>query len=229
MKVDARKSADLIDRRRIAAATFLAGVLALIATWLGRAPARDPEAHLVHVVSTALDRGQSYWSERVHGYRRAKVVLYRKATSTPCGRGVAASGPFYCPIDERVYLDLSFLSKIENDLARAYVIAHELGHHVQKLRGNLDGRPSIEVELGADCLAGRWIAAEHLAGRLEVGDVAAAIAETSSIGDDKLCPACSPEQWSHGSSEQRVSAVTAGIAGRPCPLQPPAAPAKDLP
>jgi predicted metalloprotease len=218
VKIDSKKSADVIDRRRIAGVAFLTGMLALVATWFGlaRPAAKDPELELVQLVSTALDRGQAYWGDRITGYRHAKVVLFRGSTPTPCGRGLAASGPFYCPTDERVYMDMAFIGSIDNRLAQAYVIAHELGHHVQKMRGELEGRPSVDVELGADCYAGRWIAFEQHAGRLDVGDVTAALAEASSIGDDKICASCSPETWSHGSSSQRVAAVNGGIDQQSC-------------
>lgn len=216
MKVETKKSAFVIDRRKAGLGGLLAAIAIAIAAIAGRATAPDPEAPLIDVVSTALDRGQAFWAVRVPGYRFAHVVLYRGSIPTACGRGLAASGPFYCPGDERIYVDLGFLAAIENDLARSYVIAHELGHHVQHLRKELAGRPSIDVELAADCYAGKWIAAEHRADRLGAGDVEAALAEAASIGDDKLCPTCSPETWSHGSSTQRTEAVGDGIAGRTC-------------
>lgn len=218
MKVEKKRSAFVIDRRKAGIAGILAAIAVAIAAVAGRATAPDREAPLIDVVSTSLDRGQQFWAARVRGYRYAHVVLYRGSIPTACGRGLAASGPFYCPGDERIYIDLGFLAAIDNDLARSYVIAHELGHHVQKLRGELAGRDSIAVELGADCYAGAWIAAEHRADRLHAGDVEAALATTASIGDDKLCPACSPESWSHGSSNQRTAAVRSGIAGGACAL-----------
>lgn len=217
MKLDDQASADVIDKRSGHLVVGAFALLSMIAGLLGltvRGPA-DPDADLVAVVSTALDRGQAWWSPQVPNYRHAKVVLYERSTPTACGLGETASGPFYCPGDERIYIDLSFLRAIRGELARAYVIAHELGHHVQKLRAEYGGT-SIEVELGADCYAGEWIAREQADAQLDAGDVPAALAEAAAVGDDRLCPTCSPEQWTHGSAQQRVAAVTAGTSGLGC-------------
>jgi predicted metalloprotease len=207
------KSRDVIDRRRVVAAT---GLLAISLTIFGLLSlgGGDRDADLVSVVSTALDRGQSFWAARVRGYRRAAVVLFEERTPTACGAGETAFGPFYCDADERIYLDLSFLRAIEGELARAYVIAHELGHHVQKLRGT--AKQGVAFELEADCLAGEWIADEQARGHLGSGDVASALAEAAAVGDDRLCPSCTREQWTHGSSEQRRRALLAGIATATC-------------
>lgn len=217
MKVDVAKSANVIDRRPAFAAAagvalFLATILAAITHKAPPAPPTDPDADLVAGVSTALDRGQLFWATKVPSYRHAKVVLYADHTTSACGLAQSASGPFYCPGDELIYIDLSFLRAIKGELAQAYVVAHELGHHVQKLRKEIDGA-SIPVELGADCYAGEWMREEQLAGRLDAGDVPAALAEAAAVGDDRLCPTCSPEQWTHGSAAQRDAAVTAGLAG----------------
>jgi predicted metalloprotease len=201
------KSRDLIDRRRVLAAV---GVLAIALPIFAILRGGDQDEGLVAVVSTALDRGQDFWSARVPHYRRAKVVLFEERTGTGCGVGETAFGPFYCPADERIYLDLSFLRSIRGDLARAYVIAHELGHHVQQLRGT--AKQGVAFELEADCLAGRWMADERAHRHLAAGDIDAALAEAAAVGDDRLCPACTRDQWTHGSGEQRRRALNAGIA-----------------
>lgn len=218
MKVEQKTSEQIIDRRKHVGAGFLGGLFIAVLAFIGasakwRDP--DPDRDLVYVVSSALDRGQTYWAAHVDDYRTASVVLYEASTSTACGRGLATAGPFYCPADERVYIDLSFLRAVPGDLARAYVIEHELGHHVQKLRAELRGD---RVELGADCYAGELMRAERAAGHLETGDVEAALSEAAAVGDDRICPNCSPEQWTHGSSAERVQAVSAGLDGNPCPF-----------
>jgi len=220
MKIVWQKSRDLIDRRRGTIGGIAAVLAAVVAFLLGRQQVQepDPDEDLVYLVSTALDRGQDFWQTRIPNYRRAKVVLYTKSTSTRCGRGIATSGPFYCPGDERIYLDLAFLRAFGSDFARAYVIAHELGHHVQKILGRIPGmRPVAEAELEADCLAGMWMRHEQTAGTLDAGDVSAAIETAASVGDDRLLPGSSPETWNHGSAEQRADAVRTGLSDR-CPL-----------
>ncbi len=210
MKLGITKSKDVIDRRRSWLAAIGAALLLVVGVVVGRDfGAPDPEAKLVEVVSTSLDRGQDFWVERVPGYRRAKAVLYRDRTRTGCGTGRAASGPFYCPADERIYIDLSFLMAIDGELARAYVVAHELGHHVQHIRGI--AAASIEIELAADCLAGRWIFDEQRNGHLAPGDIDGALAEAAAVGDDQLCPQCTTDQWTHGSAAQRRAALLAGM------------------
>lgn len=223
MRVDQKVSADVVERRKHMALGVFAGVLATLLGVLGvqisrTGTAQDQDRDLVYLVSTALDRGQAYWTDHVPGYRRAHVVLYEQSTATACGVGLTASGPFYCPGDEQIYVDLSFLRAINGDLARAYVIEHELGHHIQKLRNELDRADSIHTELEADCYAGELMRAEQRAGNLGPGDIPAAIAEAAAVGDDRLCPGCSPESWSHGSSAMRAGQVQAGIAGAGCHL-----------
>jgi len=221
MYVAQKVSPDIIERRKHMAVGVFAGVLITLLGALGIRVARtgsdqDPDKDLVYLVSSALDRCQDFWEPQIVGYQRAKLVIYERSTDTACGVGLASSGPFYCPGDDRAYVDLAFLRAIHGDLARAYVIAHELGHKVQRERGWLDGRPSIQIELEADCLAGQWMHNEQLAGRLAVGDVAAADAEASAVGDDRICPGCSPESFTHGTAAQRVSALSRGLAGETC-------------
>ncbi|HEU5143504.1 MAG TPA: neutral zinc metallopeptidase, partial [Solirubrobacterales bacterium] len=167
---------------------------------------------------------------RVQGYRPPDaVVIYDRATGTGCGMGQSAMGPFYCPADRKVYLDLSFWQELEGkfgaggEAARAYVIAHEIGHHVQNLLGVMDDvnlaqqeNPddandlSVRLELQADCLAGIWA---HSAVRqedlLETGDLEEALTAASAVGDDRIQQRSggdvNPDTFTHGSGEQRVT------------------------
>lgn len=219
MDVQPEKSRFIIDRRHLVGASiggFFVALIALLTT--GHKPAPDPDADLVGIVSTALDRGQEFWKSQMPAgaYRPARVVIYTKSTESACGLALAGAGPFYCPGDELIYVDLSFLRAIRGDLARAYVIAHELGHHVQKLRGKLGGN-SVTIELGADCYAGTWMRAEQLGHHLSGGDIPSALSEAAAVGDDRIRPGSSPETWTHGSAAQRVDAVARGIAGRCSP------------
>ncbi len=158
----------------------------------------------------------------------AGIVLYDQATSTKCGTGQAAMGPFYCPGDNKVYLDLTFWTELETrfgaagDFARAYVIAHEIGHHVQDLRGELaagqgarargDGGGAVRVELQADCYAGVWAARTGAAtqGRvaLEAGDIEEGLAAASAVGDDTIQRQTQgrvvPDAFTHGTAAQRM-------------------------
>lgn len=213
--IDDTKSKNIVDHRPVAShgLAWLIGLLFGMATHVA---ADDPQRELVQITSTTLDRAQTFWSTRVIGWHDARVVLFDGAERTPCGQADATTGPFYCPPDEHVYLDLRFLASIRGDLARAYVVAHEIGHHVQKLRGEFASRPDVDVELEADCYAGSWAASEQAAGRLDAGDVDGALAETAAVGDDRICPTCSREQWTHGSGEQRTAAFRKGLAGGDC-------------
>jgi predicted metalloprotease len=190
----------------------------------------DPEAHFVAFV---LDDVQSSWqskfAENGWPYRNAKLVLFTGATRTGCGYGDAATGPFYCPEDERVYIDLSFYDELSNRLgaggqfAQAYVIAHEMGHHVQNLLGTSDragekaegaNGGSVRLELQADCYAGIWARSTGQRDLLEKGDIESAINAAAAIGDDKLQREATgrvrPDSFTHGTSEQRVRWFTRG-------------------
>ena len=157
-------------------------------------------------------------------YRPPTLVLYDGQVRSACGTGQSAMGPFYCPNDEKLYLDLSFFRDLQarfkapGDFAQAYVIAHEVGHHIQKLTGKLTESPrggesgangtSVRMELQADCYAGVW---GHFAGKmnqLDAGDAAEALAAATAIGDDRLQKQSQgrvvPESFTHGTSEQRV-------------------------
>lgn len=160
-------------------------------------------------------------------YQRTKIVLFRDITQTSCGTGQAASGPFYCPADGKVYLDLGFFDELHRrfgaagDFARAYVIAHEVGHHVQNLLGTSDraremmerdrrnaNEYSVRLELQADCYAGVWGHSASQRNLLDAGDVEEGLAAAAAVGDDRLQEmsgrAVNPESFSHGSSAQRT-------------------------
>ncbi len=215
-------SKNVIDHRQLAAATHgSVGIIALllgVLTGRATAPTSTVDVDLMQVTSTALDRGAAFWINQLDPgqWRDARVVVINHDENTPCGIANQMSGPFYCPPSEHIYLDLSFLRAITGDLARAYVVAHELGHHVQKLRGEFLNRDSVAVELQADCYAGMWMHDEQLHKHLADGDLTAAAAEAAAVGDDRICPGCSTESWTHGSSEQRVAALLKGVGGSAC-------------
>jgi predicted metalloprotease len=188
-----------------------------------RGAASDDE--LARFAGFVLDDAQDMWTRELSGYKRARLVLFRDSVGSACGTASAAVGPFYCPLDHKVYVDLSFYDELRRrfgaagDFAQAYVIAHELGHHVQNLRGKL-GRgevASIEVELQADCLAGAWGRDAAKRKLLEDGDVEEALAAAAAVGDDniqkKTQGRIQPETWTHGSSAQRSAAYRRGFDG----------------
>jgi len=191
-------------------------------------PANDPMAKFV---STVLADTEDVWKQQFSQggatYTEPKLVLFRGAVRTSCGAGQAAMGPFYCPADQKVYIDLSFYETMKNrmgapgDFAQAYVIAHEVGHHVQNQLGitqkveqaRSSGRSdanamSVRLELQADCFAGVWgHHAQNARQILENGDVEEAMNAASKIGDDALQQSAGravvPESFTHGSSAQR--------------------------
>jgi len=191
--------------------------------------ANDPQGELVHFVSFVLDDTQDTWTRefaaRKSTYQKAKLVLFTNRTSTGCGNGESATGPFYCPVDRRVYIDLGFYQELSGRLgargqfAQAYVVAHEIGHHVQNLLGTEErvGRSasatgpasaSVRLELQADCYAGIWAHSTAERKLLDPDDIKSAIDAATAIGDDRLqkisTGTVSPERWTHGSSQQRV-------------------------
>lgn len=187
------------------------------------------------VLGSTEDVWTEVFSERGQEYRKPTLVLFSGAVDSACGFASAAVGPFYCPLDSKVYLDLSFFAELDRrfgapgDFARAYVIAHEVGHHVQNLLGLSDkvrraqqrdpgeaNALSVRVELQADCLAGVWAnRAERRARLLEPGDLEEGLAAASAIGDDQLQRRAQgytvPETWTHGSSEMRVRWLRRGM------------------
>jgi len=188
-----------------------------------------PTDQMGQFVSKVLASTEDVWTQlfRANGrqYRDPKLILYTGSTRTACGVGQAAMGPFYCPNDEQLYIDLAFYDDLRKrfgapgDFAQAYVIAHEIGHHVQKQLGIMDrlqqgssrsqhNQMSVRVELQADCFAGVWghhAANAHL---LDPGDMEEALAAATAIGDDRLQQQTQgrvvPESFTHGSSAQRV-------------------------
>jgi len=207
-----------------------------------QAPAHKPPSgdKSAAFVSTVLADTEDVWGALFKAggsqYQQPRLVLFRGSTPTACGRGEAAMGPFYCPGDAKVYIDLGFFDTLRSrlgapgDFAQAYVIAHEVGHHVQNLLGitaKVDAKRghvsetqmnalSVRVELQADCLAGVW--AKHSQqgkGWLEQGDVEEALNAASQIGDDTLQRQSRgtvvPESFTHGSSAQRVSWFKRGL------------------
>jgi len=203
-------------------------------------PARDEaEKPLVQFVSFVLDDVQNTWTEVLPqqtntSYRHAKLVLFRDAIQSGCGGAESATGPFYCPEDEKVHIDLGFFDELSRrfgapgQFAQAYVIAHELGHHVQKLLGiearvhqlqESDSREenplSVKLELQADCFAGVWAHTTQQRGLLEKGDVESALGAASAVGDDRLQKMATgrvnPETFTHGTSQQRMHWFTAGL------------------
>ena len=192
-----------------------------------------PQDAQARFVSTVLASTEDIWQETFQAsgrdYRKPVLVLYRGSTRSACGTGQAAMGPFYCPGDEKVYLDLGFFETMRRqlgapgDFAQAYVVAHEVGHHVQHLLGITDrvdalrGRQSeaqanamsVRLELQADCFAGVWAGRSQQAKNwLEQGDLEEAMNAASQIGDDTLQQnaggAVRPESFTHGSSAQRM-------------------------
>jgi predicted metalloprotease len=191
----------------------------------------QPDDELARFVGFVFDDVQDTFRREIASYRDARLVLFRGAVDSACGSASSAVGPFYCPIDHKVYIDLSFYEQLRRrfgasgDFAQAYVIAHEVGHHVQNLRGILgraESPDSIAVELQADCLAGAWARDADRRTLLEIGDLDEALDAAAAIGDDmiqkKTTGRVQPETWTHGSSKQRVGAFRKGHAGEDCDL-----------
>ena len=208
------------------------------------APKGAPADEMGQFVAKVLGSTEVVWGKIFQTsnsqYRPPTLVLYDEQVRSACGRAQSAMGPFYCPDDEKLYIDLSFFRDLQTrfrapgDFAQAYVIAHEVGHHVQKLTGAFQkmeaargrsseadvNRTSVRMELQADCYAGVW---GHHAGtmnQLESGDIAEALNAATAIGDDRLQKQTQgrvvPESFTHGSSEQRVRWFKRGVdSGNP--------------
>ena len=189
--------------------------------------ATPQEDDLKHFVGYVFDDVQKSWAKQLHNYETTHLVLFRRGVQSACGTATTAVGPFYCPLDHKVYIDLSFYDELRErfgapgDFAQAYVIAHELGHHVQNLEGKMKGgnRPadSVPIELQADCAAGAWAKDAEARGEIEMGDIDEALNAAAQIGDDTLQRKSQgyvqPETWTHGSSEQRSSSFKKGYRG----------------
>ena len=200
-------------------------------------PQDDPTAHFVAKV---LGSTEDIWSDEFkklnRSYEKPTLTLFSGATQTACGQGQAAMGPFYCPVDQRVYIDLGFFHELENrfhaggEFAEAYVIAHEVGHHVQNELGISDkvraaqqrasrqqaNALSVKLELQADCFAGFWgHKADVIKHQLEPGEAEEALHAAAAIGDDTLQKQSQgyvvPESFTHGTSEQRVHWFNTGF------------------
>jgi len=205
----------------------------------GSAPARQaaapgatrPDDAHARFVSRVLASTEDVWNAEFaranRRYEPPRLVLFSGAVQSGCGAAQSAMGPFYCPADRRVYIDLSFFREMEQrlgapgDFAQAYVIAHEVGHHVQNLLGRLQSghgnAASVRTELQADCLAGFWARrADEMRGILERGDIEEGMGAAAAVGDDRLQQASRgrvvPESFTHGSSAQRVTAFKTGMA-----------------
>jgi len=193
--------------------------------------ASPEEERMVQFVSMVLDSTQTTWARLLPSlgrqYEDAKLVLFRDAVQSGCGTAPAAAGPFYCPLDQKVYVDLSFFDQLDSrfgapgDFAQAYVLAHEIGHHVQHLLGieqqvrqGSQQRPaqanqlSVLLELQADCFAGVWGNAAQRKGMLDPGDVEEGLGAAAAVGDDAIQRASTgsvhQESFTHGSSAQRA-------------------------
>jgi uncharacterized protein len=207
----------------------------------GRVASSPAEEREVDFVDAVMKDVQDTWASTLGQYERTRVVLFRDATQSACGFAQSATGPFYCPQDRRVYLDLGFFEELSQrfgapgDFARAYVIAHEVGHHVQRLTGvegqvraaqrddpSMVNELSVRLELQADCLAGVWGHAAAQSGRaargqveLETGDVEEGLRAAAAIGDDRLqrmsTGHVAPDRFTHGTSQQRVEWFRRGL------------------
>ncbi len=257
MKVDGRRTSDNIeDRRGMSTGKMVVGggigtvVIALIVLFLGGDPsevlnavqeagqtagevvASPEEEEMVHYVSVVLAGTEDVWgkifAQSNKTYKQPKLVLFRDQVQSACGYASGASGPFYCPGDETVYIDLSFFDALRDeygangDFAIAYVVAHEIGHHVQNLLGILEqvnyerarisqvqsNRLLVRLELQADFLAGMWAHYDQkMFNSLEAGDIEEAMTAAASVGDDVLQKRYQgrvvPDAFTHGSAAQR--------------------------
>ena len=216
-----------------------AGVTTTAGGDVGPVSETPEEKNRADFVSFVLDDAQNVWAQLLPGYREARLVLFRDRVQSGCGNAEAAMGPFYCPADERAYIDLGFYDELRSrfgapgDFAQAYVLTHEIGHHVQHVMGTdarvrqlQESRPqaandlSVRMELQADCYAGVWANSTQQRRLLEAGDVDEALAAASAVGDDRIQAATrgsiQPETFTHGSAAQRATWFKRGFqSGRP--------------
>jgi predicted metalloprotease len=186
--------------------------------------------------STVLGSTNEYWNRQLNqAYTEPTLVLFRSATQSGCGVATSEVGPHYCPADQTIYLDETFFNELQRrfkakggDVAEAYVIAHEVGHHVQNQLGLFDqiridsgsDSTSVKVELQADCYAGAWANSVAHLGVFEPGEINEAIDAAAAVGDDRIQSSVSgqvnPETWTHGSSKERVRWFETGFkSGQP--------------
>jgi predicted metalloprotease len=192
---------------------------------------RDEDCRVVGIVNSV----QAHWSEAVEGYSPATTEIFSGSTTTGCGSATSAIGPFYCPADQGIYLDLGFFEVLRTqygarggDFAQAYVIAHEYGHHVQNLTGTSDRvrrgesgpqSDSVRLELQADCYAGVWAGNAQRDGFLafDDDDIREGLSAAAAVGDDRIQESArgrvDPESWTHGSAEQRQTWFRTGLRG----------------
>jgi hypothetical protein len=195
----------------------------------------DANEHEDCRILAVVNSVQAYWEKALRGYEPARTRFFDGSVATACGTASSAVGPFYCPADRYVYIDLGFFDQLESfggssgPLAQSYVLAHEYGHHVQNLTGvlqradNRDTGPqgdAVRVELQADCYAGAWVANALRTGLVEDitrADIQDALTSAAAIGDDRIQEKTqgqvNPETWTHGSSDQRQSWFVRGIEG----------------
>jgi predicted metalloprotease len=200
-------------------------LLAMFLSVLGSAQTRQPDREL-HFLSFVLDDVQKNWDRTLQAqtgvpYHHAKLDLYHHSLHSACGTALTSTGPFYCPGDEKVYLDPAFFDELNRRFgapgafAQAYVIAHEIGHHVQKLLGWLKPGSSVPVELQADCLAGVWAHSTEDRDLVNRNDLNSALGAAAAVGDDRLQRETRgyvrPDTFTHGTSAQRVSAFRRGL------------------
>jgi len=196
------------------------------------------EKHDVQLLSFVLDDAQKTWTQILpeqtgRNYRHAKLVLFRDYTQSGCGNAQSSTGPFYCPEDERVYIDLSFWDELKHlggntgEFAQAYVLTHEIGHHVQNILGTEQqaqqamrnpatrSKASVELELQADCYAGIWAHSTQQRHILDPGDIEQAMQNAAAVGDDHIQKmqrgTVSPESFTHGTSAERQGWFTRGF------------------
>jgi len=213
---------------------------------IGGQPAVDPgssvdlsnNGDLVEFIGYVQTDANDLWADTFQRsgqqYQDARLVLFTGGTQTGCGSASSATGPFYCPADQKVYLDTDFFRELSNrfgapgDFAQAYVIAHEIAHHVQHLTGiegqvrqlqqqdpSRENELSVKLELQADCLAGVWAQSAYQQGDLEPGDIEEGLGAASAVGDDRIQAGAgvgvNPETWTHGSAAQRSQWFTTGF------------------
>lgn len=183
--------------------------------------------------SSVIGSNNDYWKTKIPNYKAPRLVLFRGATRSACGIATSQVGPHYCPLDQTIYLDETFFDTLvqlggsKGDIAQAYVMAHEAGHHIQNLNGTMDqvqnnpayartGENSLYVrlELQADCYAGLWANSLNNRNILGPNEISEAIQSAEAVGDDRIQAetqgSINPETWTHGSAEERVKSFNAG-------------------